>query len=195
MIRRSGIGSICSKIVSLVLLLGTFSVAQAASQSPNVYLQVNRAGSALEVFSGTDTNTCDASTIGADNPRAPGYICFRKGNSGLINLHLPTSGSCHEQETGWNWHITEVLVGGQGSGTKPATWGGLSSGAAADLGVDPTTGVVDITPDSGSVVHFKNDNVHEFVYWYNVKAVCTRGEQTHGDPIYLDPRGRNGGTD
>ena len=45
-----------------------------------------------------------------------------------------------------------------------------------------------------AVVHFKNDNVHEIVFWYTVAATCTKGENTYGDPIKLDPRGRNGGT-
>ena len=178
----------------LAMLIGSVSAVQAADQSPNIYLQVDGAGTALEIFAGTDMSTCADRETGRDDSRAPGYLCFKRGNSGLVNLHLPTNGSCHDEEPGWNWHITQVLVGGQGSSTKPADWGGLSSGAAADLGANPDTGVVDITPDSGPIVHFRNDNVHEFVYWYNVKAACTRGEQTTGDPIYLDPRGRNGGT-
>ena len=200
--RRSIDNKLILNFLLLVLTLGLSTVAQAQSQSPNVWLKVNAAGTALEGVDHEFNNTCDPADTANDDITEKGYWCFKKGNNGMDNIHLPPFYPCGEQE-GYKWKISQVVAGGEGAKTAPAKpvnpahWGGLSSGAASDLGAIAQTGEIALTPENGGFsVHFKNENKHEFVIWYRVDAACKKGDETDTDAgtISLDPRGRNGGT-
>ncbi len=185
-------------LLILSLMLGVSSVALAQGQSPNVWLKVADSGTELEVWVDNDMDTCTAEEKGSDNSAAAGYMCITKGNNALINMHLPPAYPCGDEE-GAKWQISQVVIGGEGSTTKPVgmePWGEISGGARDDLDAHIDTGVVNITPAGGGFsVHFNNQNEHEIVFWYRVDAVCKKGDTTFPDVgiISLDPRGRNGG--
>lgn len=157
-----------------LLALGGQSLAQAQFQPVTVQVSVSDNESYLEF----DT----PSQCGNSNGR--GCIQAQPGTQQRITIVLGGDERC---SSGGRWGLSAIILGGEGSPTKPTRWGGLNL-AANDFDVDPASGIV--RPENGSnrnQMKFINRNSAAYDVWYTVQAEC------NGRVIEADPRIRNGG--
>ena len=113
---------------------------------------------------------------------------MRVSESGQITFRLVNYRQC---DSGAQWTLTEVELGGENSPVKPATeadWGNLSNVAASDFQADPNSGVASTSPSAGGGITMNDANTAEYSIWYRVKASCD------GREIAFDPRIENDGT-
>lgn len=121
----------------------------------------------------------------------PGCYKFEGDEVGKFRLTLHDGNADCDADDDWKFH--SVVLGGESDvddpQPKPAAWGGISSGAAADFDADEATGVVNIVADGKKRVTFEDQNNHAFSIWYKV-SVERCGD---GEIIEYDPRVENKG--
>lgn len=148
----------------------------ALAQSSNVVLLAIDADESALVYNanGSSHGRCQMST-------EPG--CIRVSGKAQITFRLVSNRQC---ASGADWELSGVQLGGEGSMSKPASWGGLSQVAAADFNADAQTGM--IPTGRGNSVTIEDANSQAYSLWYRVVASC------EGRQIYFDPRLENDGT-
>ena len=181
-------------IMAILLFLFGFhaiSVAQPLLQ-PVIEVEVNAAQDALEIVNTQNTNFCSVSGYGS--------ICVPRNRTARIRFRLAGNNACN-REKGFQWELHRVVLGGEESDTKPANpdgWGNLSLEVANDFSANQVTGVVTgVHPTNETVISVWDQNSYQVNLWYKIEAICKErgGDDVEGDPIYLDPRMRNGGMD
>ena len=183
-------------IVAILLFLFGFHAISAAQMplQPAIEVEVNAAQDALEIVNTQNTNFCSVSGYGS--------ICVPRNRTARIRFRLAGNNACNRQE-GFQWELHQVVLGGEESATKPdptdpKSWGNLSKYVANDFSANQATGVVTgVHPTNDTVISVWDQNSYQVDLWYKIEAICKErgGNNVNGDPIYLDPRMRNGGMD
>jgi hypothetical protein len=186
---------ICRKIGEwslLLLILGSCAVAVAQPLEGIVRLEINSSETQLTI------STWD--TLGPCLVQNHGDICVPRNQAARIMFQLvPANPAC---SSGHHWKLHKVVLGGEGSSSKPSpdSWGGLSKSAMSDFDAE-AYGEVNPFSSSPSQITISDNNDYELILWYRVDAICV---DNNGDPIILDeepitlsidPRIRNGGTE
>lgn len=150
--------------------------ASADGQAVNlVLLRVNDSQTALEYnAAGSNHGSCEN----------PGPGCVRVRGRGEITFRLVNDRRC---DSGDQWELSGVQLGGENAAAKPGAWGGLSATAAADFDADPASGWATTTPASGQSITLQDGNSASYTIWYRVSAGCDEGT------LWFDPRIENEG--
>lgn len=129
--------------------------------------------------------------------------CFKvkKNKKSEIYFHLTGDTKC-TLESGKDWELNAVYLGGYNFDDKPAKFG-FETTADPDYDkvnedyniADRKSGLVTTTAKSEKKLTIYNKNQHKYLVWYKIEAICKR---TDGKPPHVttsDPRAKNGGTE
>lgn len=155
------------------------STAHAASRDTKTELQVNAAGTLLEIIN--TPSECGNGKAGCKEAKEKEQL--------KLKMRLQGKKTCKRPNGGYRWRMHAVYLGGYNSPVKPAAPGGLPAQVGNDFDVDLATGL--ITPQSitYSKIDFINANQNAYTVWYRVDAICVdRNGRQVGDPISSDPR-------
>ena len=180
-------------LMFFVALLGLTIGSSALATPKDIKLEIE--SDQLVVKSKKRDNGCGIFTTGGI-----GCIKFKKNEKATISFNLVGDTKCNLDD-GQSWVLNAVYLGGYDSANKPVS-SGFSSTAQADFdkvnadfgGVDKATGLVTPTYKGDTKITINNDNSSKYVVWYQVEALCTRGEGKPPHKSTTDPRIRNGGT-
>jgi len=194
----SHIRAACGGTTLVIFLLVSTAVLSHDKHAKTVNVQVNSTKTALE--------TMDKGCTG--HPRRPDWDeagCIRVSHDEVGDLQFRLTGDkvCDDAPTPkLNWVLDGLQLANKNQ-QKPASnaeWDNpttvLDQEVARDFKVDAWTGWVNLDiPPSGVDLAVTNRNLSEdgYVIWYRLRATCV-GSSTV-DPIYLDPRIDNEGTD
>lgn len=173
--------------VRLVLQAGVFMVLSATAQAKDqVMLTLEEQNGVLVV---DNINTSGPPCPGGSHPG-----CFEIGANDGAEFRVRLKQSHNECQNA-DWKLLDVRLGGETPlgqpGGKPASWGGISTGAAQDFNADQASGEVRTSWHNHQTLYFEDANAHAFSIWYMVRA-----ESCHqpGYTISMDPRIDNKGT-
>jgi len=132
--------------------------------------------------------------------REAGCIKVKRNEKSEIYFHLTGDTKC-DLENGTDWELNAVYLGGYNFDDKPSKFG-FSSTSDADYDkvnkdyniADRTSGLVTTTEKTSKKLAIYDENLHEYLVWYKIEAICKR---TDGQPAHIttsDPRAKNGGT-
>ena len=157
-----------------------------------VQMKVNAQESELTIKTGRkEAGGCPAG-------KRKGCIKANQGDEIKFSFLLAGNTKCSEADDA-RWKLSEVLLGGKDSGSKPDAngWGGFTNDAevTSDFDfADAATGKLAPTATLGDrQMTFEDRNGYEYDIWYLVKADCVDGEGTVLKTISVDPRVINKG--
>ena len=135
-----------------------------------------------------------------DEPREDGCIKVKKRRKTNIFFHLIGNTKCG-LESGTNWTLNAVYLGGFNAEKKPGEFGFASTSETdfkkvnADFDIaDRNSGRVTLTEQSENRLAFHDDNQSEYLVWYKIEAICPRTDGGKAHITVADPRIKNGGT-
>ncbi len=131
--------------------------------------------------------------------RKDGCIQVIKNKKSEIYFHLKGNTKC-TLESGKNWKLNAVYLGGFNSSSKPTGKFGFTSNANFDMvnkdfnGVNKTSGLVTPVNKKDKKITIKDNNKYKYNVWYKIEAICERKDGKAAHTTSYDPRVKNGGT-
>lgn len=188
-----------SKLSLCVLAtVSTLSIATTAFARNPKEVSLEIVNDQLVITTKANENDCPFSFF---EQRGDGCIKVKKGEKSEIYFHLKSDTKCN-LDSGTEWKLNAVYLGGYNSSDKPGTFGfdsepqDVFDQVNADFNIaDRTSGRVTTTDVSARKIAINNNNQSKYHVWYKIEAKC---ERTDGQPAHLatsDPRIKNGGTD
>ena len=182
-------------VLGVLAMIGALAVASTASAKNPKEVKMTIESNKLIMKTLNNANDCSAW-----QRRGPGCIKVKKNKTSEIQFHLTGPMKC-DLESGTEWELNAVYLGGYESASKPGA-SGFDNISVDDYNkvnsdfdiADRTSGLVNLTEDTANKLAINDLNQHKYVVWYKVEAICKR---TDGKPAYIttmDPRVRNGGT-
>jgi len=136
--------------------------------------------------------------------RKNGCIKVGKNEQSDIYFHLKGDMKCG-LESGTNWELNAVYLGGFNSKRKPSGDFGFTNTSNANFAkvkadfniseANRANGLVTVTSKSDRKITITDKNLHEYVVWYKIEAICKREDGKDPHTRTSDPRVKNGGTE
>ena len=133
--------------------------------------------------------------------RDAGCIKVKKNKKSEIYFHLTGDTKC-TLESGTDWELNAVYLGGYNSESKPGKFGFETipdpdyNNVNDDFNIaDRKSGLVTTIDKSAKKLAINDENQKEYVVWYKIEAVCKRTDEKPAHITTTDPRVKNGGID
>ena len=181
-----------SRLIIGVTVICALAIATTASAKNPKEVELNISNNKLIMKSEKNDNDCWW------RPES-GCIKLKKNEKSEIYFHLKGTTKC-TLESGTDWNLNAVYLGGFNKSSKPTGGFGFTSDANLDKvnkdfnGVNKMSGLVTPVDKKDKKITINDNNEHKYNVWYKVEAICEREDGKPAHTTSFDPRIKNGGT-
>ena len=180
--------------IKLVLATCVLAIAGNASAKNPKEVELRIENDQMVIITKANSNDCSIFSR-----RDAGCIRLKKYETSDIYFHLRGDTRCGK-ESGTNWVLDSVLLGGFDSASKPSDFG-FETTSQADYNqvnndftnVDKKTGRVKSAVVTDRRIKISDKNHTKYDIWYNIVATCKRDDGGAAHTTSSDPRVKNGG--
>lgn len=188
-----------SRVITGAAVICALGIATTASAKKPKEVTLEISNNQLIMKTNKGDNDCKA-TLG--EYRKAGCIQLKKNENSEILVHLIGETKC-TLESGKNWKLNAIYLGGFNSRSKPTGAYGFTSNANYNKvnsdfnGVDKASGLVNsaVIRDKKITIDDKNGYKDAYHVWYKIEAVCEREDGKTAHITSYDPRIKNGGNE